>query len=63
MACVTEKSRVVTPPALRLELLSPPGARPREAGTVYLCPVAQRRAERAFNRGLALERGVAGNVA
>jgi hypothetical protein len=56
MACVTDKSPAVTPPVLRLELPYPPG-------TVYHCTAAQRWAERAYNRGLELERGVAGNVA
>jgi hypothetical protein len=66
MARVAEKSLVTTVPALRLELPGPTHAgicvRPREMGTVYHCTVAQRKAERAFNRGLERDRVVVGSV-
>jgi hypothetical protein len=59
MACVTEKSLIATSPVLRLELPYPTGTRiclhPRDMGTVYHCTVAQRKAQRAFNRAFARE--------
>jgi hypothetical protein len=60
MACVTDNSPAVTSPILRLEL---PYPNPCGIGTVYHSTAAQRRAERAYNRGLDLERGrVAANA-
>src|SRR5262245_2943776 len=58
MACVTEKSPVVTQPGLRLEF---PSARDAD-GTVYHCTVAQRKAERAFNRAMAGSEGILRNA-
>jgi hypothetical protein len=68
MACVTDNSPAVASPVLRLEPSYPPGDRicvpPREMGTVYHSTAARRSAERAYNRGLGMERGpVAADVA
>jgi hypothetical protein len=60
MICMTKRSLVATPAIRRVELeyLSDGGIRvpSREFGTVYHGTIAQRKAERAFNRALARER-------
>jgi hypothetical protein len=54
-----ETSLTATPPVSRVKLgdLTGGRARPRarEVGTIYRSTAAQREAERAFNRGLAME--------
>ena len=54
-----ETAPVAIPPIHRIPCASPRELRicvhPLEVGTVYRCSVAQRNAERAFNRALARE--------